>query len=216
MPIRHKTHELEDASRRAFDSLLPLKWVSRPKSSDYGVDLEIEIFAESGEATGLLFYVQLKSSDLEFANPKIRLKTDSIKYLQSLELPTLIVHYSRIKNEFYGIWSFQIDIGPSQSQHKTMTINLDQQSIISSSSMNRLKSTVFARREAKHYSQFKPVPVTCDPSLLITRDRYIFDCVLDRIVSEINCLSICSEENEVCIKIIAEPQKLFIKYDEIS
>lgn len=63
MPKRHRSHQLESESRVAFRSLLPSTWVVRDLDQDYGIDAQVEIFDESGEATGLTFLVQLKATD---------------------------------------------------------------------------------------------------------------------------------------------------------
>lgn len=61
MPTRPEQHRSEDSSRRAFEALLPEEWVYRQLSHDYGIDGEVEVFS-GGEATGLIFKVQLKGT----------------------------------------------------------------------------------------------------------------------------------------------------------
>ncbi len=95
MPIRHNNHQIEDASRRRFDTLLPDAWMSRPKVSDYGTDLEVEIFEEDGSATGLMFYVQLRGTDDPEKETTTRLSINQLHYFHQLDIPTLLVRFCR-------------------------------------------------------------------------------------------------------------------------
>src|SRR5713226_682048 len=63
MPQRPRSHELEDESRRQFQMVLPSSWVFRPADPDYGIYGQVEIFSGDGQATGLIFLVQLKGTD---------------------------------------------------------------------------------------------------------------------------------------------------------
>ena len=89
-PQRPREHVLETLSRRAFERLVPATWVVRAVDEDYGVDREVEIF-EEGHATGLTFKVQLKGSDrTAAAGASRRVKTDTLGYWKSLDVPVLI------------------------------------------------------------------------------------------------------------------------------
>ncbi len=63
-PKRSRSHTVETDSLREFARLLPLEWVIRPHSSEDGLDDEVEIFEESGPSTGLMFFVQLKATEI--------------------------------------------------------------------------------------------------------------------------------------------------------
>lgn len=63
MPERPREHALAEEAENAFKSILPERWIYRPKPSDYGVDSEVELVAPDGQWTGRLFYVQLKGTD---------------------------------------------------------------------------------------------------------------------------------------------------------
>ena len=60
-PIRPNSHNLEELSRRYFESCLPDNWTAYKPPVDYGVDLHVDIF-EGNSATGLELLVQLKAS----------------------------------------------------------------------------------------------------------------------------------------------------------
>lgn len=78
---RTRSHRLEDISINKFNSLLPDLWVCRRKGKDYGVDLEVEIFDDDGDTTGLMFYVQLKATDNPKLERSVSMKVDRLNYL---------------------------------------------------------------------------------------------------------------------------------------
>ena len=102
---RPKQHIIETSSKKAFESLLPDKWVIRPLSPDYGIDYIVELF-EDNKSTGKFFYVQLKGTNQRIHNNqvKISLRTSSLEYYQTLPLPILFVVYSTKVKKFWGIW----------------------------------------------------------------------------------------------------------------
>lgn len=73
---------------------MPLEWVVRTQSPDYGIDFQVEIF-KGERPTGLLFEVQLKGvSEARLANGvyQVRLSTDHLRhYVQDRVLPVIIV-----------------------------------------------------------------------------------------------------------------------------
>lgn len=112
MPQRPRQHILEDESRIFFQQSIPKNWVVRDKSKDYGVDCEVEIFNDSGNATGLVFWVQLKATDSEAkkAIKKLSLDKDKVSQLTSYEIPILIVRYSSSEKSQYFKWARKIPI----------------------------------------------------------------------------------------------------------
>lgn len=114
MPKRSKNHDIEDASRRQFDVLLPDNWVSRAKPSDYGVDVEVELFEDDGSATGLIFYVQLRGTDDQTKSRSATLELDQLGYFYSLDLATIFVRYCRPSNTFFWRWHYSITPSPKQ------------------------------------------------------------------------------------------------------
>ena len=121
MPIRSRSHELEDESIERFRAAIPRRWVCREKSRDYGVDLEVEIFAEDRTATGLMFYVQLKATDDIKRERKTSMEVDRIQYLTNLELPAVIVRYCSVSGRLFWLWDFEASNQLDRSA-KTATI----------------------------------------------------------------------------------------------
>lgn len=128
MPKRPRTHSLEDESKNKLRLLLPERWVFRDKTHDYGIDGEIELFDENDNATGLMFYVQLKATDSKLCSVihSVSMDIETIRYFYSLDVPVLIVRYSSLRDEFYIKWSSSIDLYYSKPDSKTITIRFNE------------------------------------------------------------------------------------------
>jgi len=124
MPSRVKQHQLEDISRSKYSLTLPREWVMRDKDKDYGIDAEVEIFDERGDATGLVYWVQLKATETSDKNAarKLDLSIDAIKYYKRLDLPILIARYLSKEDKFYCKWAHKIDLYYSKKSAKTLRI----------------------------------------------------------------------------------------------
>lgn len=105
MPTRSRSHQLEDISKQKFRELLPPSWVCRDKSHDYGVDQEVEIFEANGSSTGLILNVQLKATDSAAEERRAQLKTDRVRYMESLPAPGVIVRYCHATGAQFWLWS---------------------------------------------------------------------------------------------------------------
>lgn len=121
MPIRSRSHELEDESINRFRASIPTRWVCREKGRDYGVDLEVEIFDAERSATGLMFYVQLKATDDINRERKTSMEVDRIHYLENLEVPAVIIRYCTASGRLFWLWDFEASnqLDPSA---KTVTL----------------------------------------------------------------------------------------------
>ena len=91
-----------------FKDALPDGWVYRPKTPDYGIDGEVEIFDEGGCSTGLSFNVQLRATDDDTRADRVSLELDELDYYRSLELPTAVVRYGSPKNSIFWEWGANI------------------------------------------------------------------------------------------------------------
>ncbi|MFH2107253.1 MAG: DUF4365 domain-containing protein, partial [Chrysiogenia bacterium] len=126
MTKRIISHQLEDKSRSKFGLLISQEWVFRNKEKDYGIDGEVEIFDNQGNATGLIFFVQLKATEIsdKKLGSAIRISIDKIKYYKKLELPVLIILYVNSKNRFYYKWAHEIDLFYAKKGAKTFMIKM--------------------------------------------------------------------------------------------
>ncbi|MEH6470441.1 MAG: DUF4365 domain-containing protein [Halopseudomonas sp.] len=111
LPQRHRNHQLETASVRKFESLLPELWVYRTPTDDYGIDGEVEIFDDDGSATGEKFLVQLKATDEGNLRKSLNLKMPIEKwnYFELLNHPVLIVRYVAPLDAVYFRWFHRFD-----------------------------------------------------------------------------------------------------------
>lgn len=107
MPLRPRTHTIEDESERRFRGAVPPGWVVRKLDPDYGIDLTVEIFDEAGHSTPFSFHVQLKATDeedVDRALRAIRFRRDLAEYYWSLPVPVLIVRYHAPSEQLYARW----------------------------------------------------------------------------------------------------------------
>lgn len=115
MPVRPRSHVLEDESKDWFRTAMRPAWIVRDKDDDYGVDCEAERLTEGDSRTGDLFYVQLKATDNETKNRSVQINVDRLDYLLSFEVPGMVVRYCAPTGEAYWMWAdearSQADVG---------------------------------------------------------------------------------------------------------
>ncbi len=111
MPKRPRQHQLEDESRIEFERLLPSHWIFRKKDSDYGIDAEVEVFDETEQSTGQLFFVQLKATGkTELSSAlAVRLSRDKYEYFHSFSVPVLMVLYHEPTEAIFIKWFHTYD-----------------------------------------------------------------------------------------------------------
>ena len=151
MSKRPKQHQLEDLSRSKYSLAIPRNWVMRDKDRDYGIDAEVEIFDEKDQATGLVYWVQLKATENsdKLAARKLDLSIDKIEYYKALELPVLIVLYSDKEDRFYCKWAHEIDLFYTKENAKTIRIMFDDEDIWSEDSASKIKLHIEKLRAIK-------------------------------------------------------------------
>ncbi|MHA7627891.1 DUF4365 domain-containing protein [Corallococcus sp. M7] len=113
MPTRNRQHVIEEESRRAFGNATPAEWVVRPQESDYGIDLQVQIF-ENSKATNLFFFVQLKGSDSLDVDGEVagyRFKTERLRHYLELAIPVMLVAYDAKSRRLYYDWVHAIWAG---------------------------------------------------------------------------------------------------------
>lgn len=185
LPIRHETHQLEDASRRAFERLLPDAWVSRPKIPDYGVDLEVEIFDDDGSSTGLLFFVQLRATNDVKRERKMTFEVDQLQYLNSLDVPTLLVRYGGKGGTFFSTWHFLIKPSPKELSQKTITISFGDSNEWTSESPRKIRQLLARFRSVRSGALKPPVPLRVVKESGTANNRF----QLERAAEEVAALS---------------------------
>jgi hypothetical protein len=118
MPQRPRSHQIETESRLAFAGSLPSSWVYRDVNPDYGLDGLVELFAESGGATGSLFFVQLKATDLHDSKKalRIRLPLSTCAYYETLLVPVLLVLFYGRERRLYAKWASDLTTRSTRRQ----------------------------------------------------------------------------------------------------
>ncbi|WP_370409054.1 DUF4365 domain-containing protein [Tenacibaculum dicentrarchi] len=92
------------------------------------IDCEIELFDERESSTGLLFYAQLKatgsSKNSEIFN--VDLKIDTLEYFKQLEIPVLLVRYSKHLDKTFVKWVNEVDLTFAKENAKTFRIKIQE------------------------------------------------------------------------------------------
>lgn len=183
MPKRHMNHQIEDASRRKFDTLLPDAWVSRPKASDYGVDVEVELFEEAGSSTGLIFYVQLRGTDDTDRAQKTTLTLEQLDYFNSLDLPTVLVRYCRPTGQVFFKWHFQIKLSPKQRNQNSITVAFEDKEIWTENSPIHIRAVLANLRRLREVRPYETVGLSIVPRSIGASDRFMLESALSSLVS---------------------------------
>jgi len=161
MSKRPKQHQTEDQSKAKYNLAIPRAWVFREKDKDYGIDAEVEIFDENGNATGLLYFVQLKATE-SIKDPvmrKIDLSIEALKYYKSLDIPVLIVRYAESQDRFYSTWASEIDQFYSKKNAKTIKVSFNKENIWNEKSPDNVKEYLEKIRFIKNGGIKFPIPI---------------------------------------------------------
>lgn len=122
MPGRPRAHELETASERAFERILPDAWTVSLVQPDYGFDRRVEIF-ENKTATGLGFLVQLKATDADLRQALTEsLQVSVLNYMQTQVEPVLVVRHHAPTGRIFGFWMHRRDVVLKRDDQKTVTM----------------------------------------------------------------------------------------------
>ncbi|SDQ61037.1 DUF4365 domain-containing protein [Flagellimonas zhangzhouensis] len=162
MPTRPNQHDLEDISRAKFRLCLPRKWVVRDKSNDYGIDLEVEIFDNDGNSTGIFFWVQLKATDSN--KPKrilnVSFSLDTLNYYKTLDVPVLLARYSANLDSFYIKWISNIDLFFAKKNAESFRIKLNEDNLWSTDTSSSIENYLFKVRAFKYGNFAFPIPIS--------------------------------------------------------
>jgi hypothetical protein len=124
-------HRIEASAERLFNAALPLNWVPRKQTPDYGIDFEVEVF-EDNQQTGLRFYVQLKgtkSPHYEAECVSFRLSTKHLAhYVDKERMPVFLVVMDVESKQGYWLFLQQYAIeflaGQPWRDKKTISVHL--------------------------------------------------------------------------------------------
>jgi tetratricopeptide (TPR) repeat protein len=161
MPKRPRSHRLETESELAFQQAIPSRWVYRRKEKDYGIDGEVEIFDDSGRATGSVFLVQLKATDSDNRRLALRvwLRRETAHYYASLGLPVLIVRYHAPSASLYARWFHSLDSYYGKKTSKGVTFHLDAENLWGPSTAGSIERSVTAFRDTNQSAPTLPIEI---------------------------------------------------------
>jgi tetratricopeptide (TPR) repeat protein len=183
-PKRSRSHQLEDISRNKFEALLPASWVVRPKSHDYGIDCEVEIFEANGDATGFTFLVQLRATDDKLEAQKINLKVSQMDYFLSLTLPTAVVRYCSATDSFFWQWHFNIAaVAKIKERQKTFTHYFSDYDVWSETTPFAIWKTLRTRRLLESYPTTEPVEIRLAFNALSSDGRFTLEQAIENLIS---------------------------------
>lgn len=167
MTKRPAQHQIEDLSRAKLGLLLPREWALRDKDKDYGIDVEVELFDRTDEATGLVFLVQLKATESEDVSNirNLDFSIDRLNYYGSLDLPVLICRYSHDEDIFYSKWSSEVDTYNCKKDAKTVRVKFTEQDVLSDTNIKSLVGHIKRLREIRRNLFNFPVSLCLSTSL---------------------------------------------------
>jgi len=156
LPIRNRSHVIEEESRRFVRSTLPSDWLIDDGRQDYGIDLFVEIVWNK-QVTGATFLIQLKGTD----NLKIRpdgyvvhrCKTQTLSYFLERPEPIVYLVYDAQRKTGYWIWiqdHIRQALKPGWRKQKTATISIPVARVFDATAIEEI-----ARRALKYREQAK-------------------------------------------------------------
>lgn len=106
---RDRNHVLEDLSVTALRTALPELWIVHEYRRDYGIDLQIEIFGQDGNTTGLRVYGQLKATDKSETDDVLCLDRDHFEYWSSHTDSVLLLRFFAATNTLKWCWMHDLE-----------------------------------------------------------------------------------------------------------
>ncbi|WFR94135.1 DUF4365 domain-containing protein [Rhizobium tumorigenes] len=171
MPKRPKSHQIGEAAIRCFNTLKPSVWVSREKGSDYGVDLEVELFTPQGLDTGLIFNVQSKGTENENVSDKVRIRSETLKYLNSFDVPAIIFRHCSVTNRSYWMWAEHAS-RKAKADTRSVTIKFDPNNVWDDETPDRIAFALNCLRLLKKREKWTRFPISWHAASPTEVNRY--------------------------------------------
>jgi len=217
MPKRSRSHQLEDISIQSFEKLLPAEWVCRRKDKDYGVDVEVEVFDGSGEATGLLFYVQLKATDDIKKERTVSMKVDRLDYLASFDNPSIVVRYCNASKAVHWIWVSNIFAKMAMPKTETVSVQFEESDIWSDATPLKIVETIEVFRTIRTASRKTPIGLSVGNSSAAIEGNFELNCAVSSI-RDTSKMLISEKDGSKCLPVTVwlDGDYLFVAIDVIT
>lgn len=165
MPKRSSAHLTGEAAVRAFETLVPEVWVTRVKhAADYGVDVEVELFRDDGTDTGLMFNVHSKGTESDKEGLKFSIKTETLRYLTSFDIPAIIFRHSKTTGRSYWLWASQA-LAQSKPASKTVSLSFSDDNAWDDDTPTEIFRSLVALRLIKERAKWQRFPLVSVPEL---------------------------------------------------
>lgn len=142
---RPTQHIIDAEAQKILQNLLPSEWAVRDLKPDYGIDYMVEIF-ENFQATGKVFYIQLKGSDQEIKDNTFHKQMDigTLEYYSTHILPVLLVFVSINTKQVWGIWSNKLlEAYTYKKNQKSLKISLGEQYLLKDEVIRLLSANLY-------------------------------------------------------------------------
>lgn len=136
-------------------------WEVREKSGDYGVDLELEVFNSDDSATGTVAYVQSKGTISKANEPSVSIKVETLEYLNSFDLPSLIFCHSTSTGKSYWMWS-QEAIWHAKPDAVSVTLKFRKYHLWNDSTPDEIERSLRSSRLLRGRKNYTPFPIFAD------------------------------------------------------
>lgn len=214
MPQRPRQHQLEERSRAEFRRRLPDHFVVRDKGSDYGVDLELEIFDREHRATGLVANIQIKATDDIARRRQLRLSVAQRNYLRSLPARALIVLWCAADDSLHWGW---LDWAREPEPYRdTQTITFDDSHCWTEASADAIEVALRDWRRIADHPQGAPVHLTIDVGDYPAAYRQPFLTAVRSLVAETGALSLAPAGDRFVLALEASDGKIRLSAGSVA
>lgn len=217
MPTRPREHQLEGISIRFFEGLLPPQWVCRRKDSDYGVDLEVEVFEDDGRSTSLTFIVQIKATDDLKKERSMSITLDRLRYLAGHDAPSMIVRYCEPAKTLNFMWISNVFAQIGNPETKTVTVNFNASDAWSFDTPQAVHRTLKVYRKLRHPSSNVSIGLTAETDGMCAEERFVLKHAVSQICDATGAVVSSSDYSEcVPVSVWIDQNVLRVEIDVIT
>jgi tetratricopeptide (TPR) repeat protein len=109
MTNRTRNHILDEISISFLRGVFPDSWVIHTFTRDNGIDIQVELFAENGQRTGIRFYGQVKATDNDIDDDVLSLDRSHFEYWSGHSDPVALIRYFDKTKTVCWCWLHDVD-----------------------------------------------------------------------------------------------------------